>query len=162
MSIPPGEKLANFSRCLLCRASTFGQRVRSPSMPGFAVKLSSNLTCKSGPGVIYHIVCQANNPHCKLAHYVGRAYSSDASVYPMRARWLNHKSHSKHSHKNCEMTKHSLKYHRGENPQNFLKVQLLEAVNSLEEAKDRELYWQRKLFAFWPSGVCVRKEEQKE
>ena len=149
-------------KCLVCKASSFGNQVKSPSMPGFIVKLSSNITCKSGPAVIYHIVCKADKPQCKLAHYVGRAYSSDPSVYPMHARWSNHKSHFKNGHLFCEFTKHLTKYHRGEDPQQFCKIQLLEVVNSMEEAISRELYWQRKLFAFWPSGLCVRKEERQQ
>ena len=146
--------------CLVCKASVFGHLVKSPSMPGFVVKLTSNITCKSGPGVIYHIVCKSNKPHCKLAHYVGKAFSSNQSVYAMPARWSNHKSHFKHSHMNCELTKHLATYHHGEDPQQFMSIQLLEVVGSLEEAKIRELYWTRKLFAFWPSGLNRREEYQ--
>ena len=146
-------------RCLVCKASTFGNLVKSPAMPGFVVKLRSNITCKSGPGVIYHIVCKADQTHCRLAHYVGRAFSNKPSVYPMAARWSNHKSHFKYSYDNCELTKHLMKYHRGENPQTFLKIQLLEVVNNEEEAIERELFWTRKLFAFVPSGLNKRKED---
>jgi len=146
-------------RCLVCKASTFGNTVQSPAMPGFLVKLASEITCKSGPGVIYHIVCKADKPHCRLAHYVGRAFSNNPSVYAMPARWSNHKSHFKYGYDNCELTKHLLKYHRGENPQMFLKIQLLEIVKTEEEAITRELYWTRKLFAFVPSGLNKRKED---
>ena len=113
-------------KCLVCQVSVFGNLVKSPSMPGFLVKLSSNITCKSGPGVIYHIVCKSNKPHCKLAHYVGRAYSSVSTVYAMPARWSNHKSHFKQSVLNCELTKHLARYHQGEDPQQFMTIQLLE------------------------------------
>ena len=146
-------------RCLVCKASVFGRKVRPPSMPGFVVNLSSNVNCKSGPGVIYHIVCQSGKQSCKLAHYVGRAWTNIPTTFPMHARWSNHKSHFKNNHLNCELTHHLSKYHKGENPQDFLKIQILETVKEENEIVERELYWQRKLFAFWPSGLCKRVED---
>ena len=91
---------------------------------------------------------------------MGRAYSSVSTVYAMPARWSNHKSHFKQSVLNCELTKHLARYHQGEDPQQFMTIQLLEVVGSLEEAMVRELYWTRKLFAFWPSGLNKREEEK--
>ena len=127
-------------------------------MPGFQIKLNSTTNCKSGPGIIYHAVCTANNSHCKLAHYVGRAWSSDPVRYPMRARWANHKSHPKMGKKTCEMSKHLIQYHKHEDPQEFVKVQILEQLSTIEETKAAELLWTRKLFAFHPSGLNKREE----
>ena len=146
-------------KCLVCQASVFGRVVKPPSMPGFAVNLSSNVDCRSGPGVIYHIVCKSGKQCCKVAHYVGRAWTNVSKTYPMHARWSNHKSHFKNNHLNCELTHHLAKYHKGEDPQQFLKIQILEKVAEEELLVQRELYWQRKLFVFWPSGLCKRVEE---
>ena len=79
----------------------------------------------------------------------------------MPARWTNHKSHFKQGHHNCELTKHLFRFHRGEDPQAFLKIKLLEIVQTEEEAKERELFWQRKLFSFYPSGLNRREEESR-
>lgn len=147
-------------RCNVCKASTFGKYIRSPSMPGFQIKLTSNTTCKSGPGVIYHIVCNSNSPQCKLAHYVGRAWSSNNKKSAMGQRWSNHKCHFNKRKDKCRMTKHLLTFHKGEDPQTFCKITILQEVKTMEEAKAAELWWTRKLFAFHPSGLNVREEDE--
>ena len=152
-----GYKRTN-CKCQVCRISLFGKYVRSPSMPGFQIKMKTATTCNSGPAVIYHAICTANNPHCQLAHYVGRAYSSDPNVAPMKARWSNHKSHFKHNSGFCYLTDHLQKFHRGEDPQKFIKLKVLQQLDTFEESKDAEIYWTRKLFAFHPSGLNRREE----
>ena len=97
-------------RCLVCQTSIFSKSVRSPSLPGYYVKIPATTTCRSGPGVIYHIVCHSHQQHCKLAHYVGRAWCSDFPKPPMAPRWYNHRSHFKHSVNKCKLTDHLLKY----------------------------------------------------
>ena len=143
-------------RCLVCKASVFGRKVRPPSMPGFVVNLSSNVNCKSGPGVVYHIVCMSGKQSYRLAYYFGRAWTNIPTTFPMHARWSNHKSHFKKYHLNCELT--LSKFRKGENPQDFLKIHILETVKEDNKIVERELYGQRKLFAFWPSGLCKRIE----
>ena len=146
-------------RCLVCQASVFGTSVKSPAMPGFLVNLPQAINCKSGPGIVYHITCMSKNPECKYAHYVGRAWSSNENVYPMPARWSNHKSHFKMGHNGCRLTDHLHKYHRKQDPQQLLKIVVLQSAATFEETKKLELYWTRKLFAFVPTGLNVREEE---
>ena len=93
------------------------------------------------------------------AHYVGRASTNDPRKKPMGLRWANHKSHHKNGHDFCAMTAHLLSYHKGEDPQKFIQIQILQSAPNPEMAKSLELWWIRKLFAFWPSGLNIREEE---
>ena len=156
---PPANGYIRTScKCLVCQASKFSKFVQPPSLPGYAVKLSQTVTCKSGPTIIYHLVCMSKRPECKYAHYVGRAHTSDPSKSAMGLRWSNHKSHHKHGYNNCKMTDHLMSFHKGEDPQKFVKIQILESLPDQENVIERELWWQRKLFAFQPTGLCVREE----
>ena len=125
----------------------------------FGIKIPKTITCTSGPAVVYHIVCTADKPECRLAHYVGMASTSDyPAVYPMRARWSNHKSHARKKVNKCQLVNHLLTFHRGEDPQQFLKITLLEAADTPEEARILEVQWTRRLFSFKPTGLNVREE----
>ena len=146
-------------RCLLCKASTFGTYAVSPAMPGYRVNIQKSTNCRSGPGVVYHARCNSGRKECSLAHYVGRAFTSDPDKFPMRLRWTTHKSHFKHNFNGCKLTEHLLTYHKGEDAQNIVKVMILDTAESLEEVLKLELIWTRKLFAFWPSGLNIREEE---
>ena len=146
-------------RCLLCKASHFSAFVVSPAMPGFKLKIPHTLTCKSGPGLVYHAVCHSGKQHCKLAHYVGRTFTNDKVKYPMRNRWSIHKSHFNTSYNGCKLTEHLLQFHKGEDPQKFVKITLLDKADTLEEVLELELQWTRRLYAFHPSGLNTRKEE---
>ena len=145
--------------CLLCKASNFGPFVRPISMPGYKLKIPKNLNCKSGPGVVYYAVCQSGKRCCSSAHYVGRAWTSDSDKYPMRLRWANHKHHAKIRYNKCKMTEHLFNFHKGEDPQSFVKITLLDQAETLEEITQLELIWTRKLFAFSPTGLNVREED---
>ena len=145
-------------KCNVCKASKFSNVVSPPSMPGYSVRLEETTTCWSGPSVIYHLTCNSGRPECQFAHYVGRATSNDPSKRPMGVRWSNHKGHFKNSINKCKMTNHLLAFHRGEDPQTFVQIQILESCSSEKSAKIRELFWQRRLFAFVPTGLCVREE----
>ena len=145
-------------RCQVCQISLFGKYIRPPSMPGFQVKMEGCTTCNSGPAVIYHIICTSNQPQCQLAHYVGSAYSSNPGRPPMKSRWANHKSHFKHQSGFCYLTDHLTKFHRGEDPQQFMTIQILQQLDTFEEIKNAEVYWTRKLFAYHPSGLNRREE----
>ena len=145
--------------CLVCKASIFSKFARSPSMPGYAVRIPESTHCKSGPAVIYHAICTADRPHCKLAHYVGRAFTSDPSKYAMATRWANHKSHHKKGVNKCELSNHLQAFHKGEDPQTFVKLQILEAAPTFEDVLPLEMKWIRKLFSLRPSGLNIRKEE---
>lgn len=138
VSRTPGPPLTGYSRsgcnCLVCKASTFSKYVQSPSLPGYAVKLRENTTCWSGPSVIYHLVCHSGRPECRYAHYVGRATSNDPMKRAMGCRWSTHKSHFKNGINKCKMTDHLLKFHRGEDPQTFVKIQILESSPTEEQA----------------------------
>ena len=57
------------------------------------------------------------------------------------------------------MTTHLLNFHRGEDPQKFISIQILQSAQSVEEAKQLEIIWTRKLFAYFPSGLNVREED---
>ena len=109
---------------------------------------------------MYHIVCDSKRPECELAHYVGMASSSDPSVFPMHARWSNHKSQAKMKKNFCKLVNHLIQFHRGEDPQNFMKITILQSANTPEEATILETYWARRLFAFTPSGLNVREENK--
>ena len=146
--------------CLVCQVSLFGKYVRSPSLPGFLVRIPATVTCRSGPALVYHIVCASGRPECELAHYVGMASSSDKSVFPMHARWSNHKSQSKKRKNFCKLVNHLISFHRGEDPQKFMKITILQAAETPEEALLLETYWARRLFAFKPSGLNVREEDK--
>ena len=162
MSTPPVRKngyLNTNCKCLVCKASSFGKTVQSPAMPGFLINLPEDLTCKAGPGVVYHIVCTSTSSHCQYAQYVGRAWTSNNTVNPMAARWSNHKSHFKHGFNGCRLTDHLLKFHKGDDPQKILRIKILQSANTLEELKRLELIWTRRLFSFEPTGLNVREEE---
>ena len=146
-------------RCLLCKASTFGPFVLPVSMPGYKIKIPKNLTCRSGPGVVYYAVCHSGEKHCQTAHYVGRVWSSNSEKFPMRLRWSNHKHHVKISYNRCKMTEHLVRFHKNEDPQLFVKITLLDQADTLQETINLELMWTRKLFAFQPTGLNVRVED---
>ena len=145
-------------KCRVCKASIFGNFVRSPALPGFLINLTSNTSCRSGPGVVYHITCTSKTPQCRLAHYVGRAWTNSSTVIPMAARWSNHKSYPKCGVNKCKLSDHLLKYYKGEDSQKFLKIQILDSATTLEETRRLELFWTRKLFAFFPTGLNDREE----
>ena len=46
-----------------------------------------------------------------------------------------------------------------EDPQSFVKITLLDQADTLEETVRLELIWTRKLFAFRPTGLNVREED---
>ena len=146
--------------CDVCKASIFSPYVRSQSMPNYGVKIPATTSCKSGPAVIYYLCCKSKRPECRLAHYVGLASTSDPKKKPMSLRWSNHKSHFHRNVNKCKFTNHLLQFHRGEDPQTFCKIQILQEVNSVEEARSIEVYWTRKLFCYHPSGLNQREEEQ--
>ena len=146
-------------KCLVCKASLFSKFVNPPSMPGYSVRIPGLTSCKSGPAVVYHLSCKSGRKECNLAHYVGRASTSSNKVQAMASRWANHKSHFKKGHDFCAMTTHLLNFHRGEDPQKFISIQILQSAQSVEEAKQFEIIWTRKLFAYFPSGLNVREED---
>ena len=78
----------------------------------------------------------------------------------MRLRWSNHKYHFKTNFNGCKLTEHLLRFHKGEDPQQILKVTILDQADTLEETLDLELKWTRRLFAFHPTGLNERTEEQ--
>ena len=149
----------NHCHCLLCKASLFGPFVHPVSMPGYKLKIPKNLTCRSGPGVVYYAVCKSGRSSCSAAHYVGRAWTSKDEKFPMRLRWSNHKHHAKILYNNCKLTEHLINFHKGEDPQSFVKITLLDQADTLEETVRLELIWTRKLFAFRPTGLNVREED---
>ena len=146
-------------KCMVCRASVFSKFVSPPSMPGYSVKITESTSCKSGPAIVYHLVCRSKRKECQLAHYVGRASSTDQARLPMASRWANHKSHFKCGKDFCAMTSHLLDFHKGEDPQDFVSIQILQSAPTIEAAKPLELWWTRRLFAFYPSGLNLREEE---
>ena len=89
---------------------------------------------------------------------MGRA-SSSTKVQAMASRWANHKSHFRKGHEFCTMTSHLLNFHRGEDPQKFISIQILQSAPNVEEAKKLELIWTRRLFAFHPSSFNLREED---
>ena len=84
--------------------------------------------------------------------------TSENKIFPMRHRWTVHKSHFKTSYNGCKLTDHLIKFHKGEEPQNFLKVVILQEASSLEELLELEIKWTRKLFCYHPSGLNEREE----
>ena len=78
----------------------------------------------------------------------------------MRLRWSVHKSHFKNNFDQCKLTNHLLRFHKGEDPQTFLKVVIVDVADTLQELLELELIWTRRLFAFYPNGLNVREEEQ--
>ena len=95
-----------------------------------------------------------------MAHYVGRASSSTNKVKAMAARWANHKIHFKQGHDFCAMTTHLHNFHRGEDPQQFLKIQILQSAPNIDVAKTLEKTWTRRLYAFHPTGLNIREEDE--
>ena len=57
------------------------------------------------------------------------------------------------------MTEHLIQFHKGEDPQSFVKITLLDEANTLQETRRLELIWTRKLFAFKPTGLNAREED---
>ena len=160
--VPPQRSLGyvrSSCNCDVCKASIFSPYVCPQSMPNYAVKIPSTTSCKSGPIVIYYLCCKSKRPECRLAHYVGLASTSDPRKKPMSLRWANHKSHFHRDVNKCKFTNHLIQFHKGEDPQMFCKIQILQEVASLEEAKSTEVYWTRRLFCYHPSGLNQREEE---
>ena len=147
-------------KCLVCKASAFSKYVHPPSMPGYCVKIPEPTSCLSGPALVYHLVCSSGREECRYAHYVGRASASNNNVKAMGTRWANHKSHFRHGHDFCAMTSHLLTYHRGEDPQHLVKIQILQAAPDVDTAKHLEMTWTRRLFAYHPTGLNIREEEE--
>jgi len=58
------------------------------------------------------------------------------------------------------MTDHMMSFHRGEDPQKFIKIQILQALPDEQSAKVQEVWWQRRLFSFSPTGLNVRDESE--
>ena len=127
-------------------------------MPGYKVPLPAQVTCCSGPAVVYHLVCQSRRPECRNAHYVGMASTTIVNGKPMSYRWSNHKSHHKKKKDNCEMTKHLMLFHKNEDPQDLVSLTILEECKTPEEATQKETIWTNKLFSFYPTGLNKREE----
>ena len=149
-------------RCQVCQISLFGKYARSPSMPGFKIPLKSKMTCKSGPAVVYHLLCASGKDECKRAHYVGMASTSNPSKKPMSNRWAVHKHHHKAGINKCAMTEHLISCHKKEDAQSLIKITLLEVCETVEEAREKELAWTFDLFAFVPTGLNKREETLRE
>ena len=164
MSQPPLNNVCGYldtgCRCMVCKVSNFGRFVSSPSLPGFKLPIPGQVSCKSGPAVVYHLVCQSGRPECRRAHYVGMASTSKPNQNPMPYRWSNHKSHHKAAKNLCQMTNHLITCHKNENPQDFVTITMLEACRDKFEAKERETIWAYNLFAFHPTGLNIREEIQ--
>ena len=58
------------------------------------------------------------------------------------------------------MTSHLLAFHKGEDPQKFVQIQILQSAPDLETAKKLEKEWTMKLFCFLPTGLNLREEYQ--
>ena len=129
-------------------------------MPGYCVKIPETTTCQSGPFIIYHLQCKSGRGECSRAHYTGRASTLVQSKRAMAGRWSNHKSHFKNNHDFCAMTSHLLAFHKGEDPQKFVQIQILQSAPDLETAKKLEKEWTMKLFCFLPTGLNLRDEYQ--
>ena len=112
---------------MVCKASTFGRFVSSPSMPGYKLPITDQVSCASGPAVVYHLVCRSGRPECRRAHYVGQASTTKANQKPMANRWANHKSHHKAGRNLCQMTEHLITFHKNESAQDLVTITLLEA-----------------------------------
>ena len=72
--------------CHVCKVSTFGRFVQSPSLPGYKIKIPSTVSCASGPSVVYHLVCRSGRPECARAHYVGIASQPPSNAKAMGVR----------------------------------------------------------------------------
>jgi hypothetical protein len=145
-------------QCMVCKASLFSKWISPPSMPGYSLKIPETTNCGSGPHVIYHLSCNSGSQHCVKAHYTGRASSSNPAKKAMAGRWANHKSHFNNNHEFCAFTSHLLRFHRGEDPQQFVSIQILQSAPDLETAKILEKEWTLKLFSFVPTGLNLRDE----
>ena len=144
--------------CKVCQASLFSKWVSPPSMPGYSVRIPEATHCGSGPHVIYHLTCNSGRRECARAHYTGRASTSDPAKKAMAGRWANHKSHFNNSRDFCAFTSHLLHFHRGEDPQQFVSIQILQSAPDLDTAKILEKEWSMKLFSFVPTGLNLRDE----
>ena len=145
-------------RCLVCQASVFSKWVSPPSMPSYSVRIPETTTCKSGPHVIYHLICNSGRKECAAAHYTGRASTTDPAKRAMAGRWSNHKSHMKHEKEFCAFTTHLLSFHKGEDPQKLTSIQILQTAEDVDTAKQLEKKWILKLFSFVPTGLNLRDE----
>jgi hypothetical protein len=56
----------------------------------------------------------------------------------MAVRWANHKSHFNNNWEFCGFTSHLLWFHRGQDPQQFVSIQILQSAPDLETAKKIE------------------------
>ena len=90
---------------------------------------------------------------------MGRVSSSSTKVQAIASRWANHKSHFRKGRDFCTMTTHLLNFHRGEDPQKFISIQILQSAPSVDEANKLELIWTKRVFAFHPSGLNLREED---
>ena len=147
-------------RCMVCRISAFGRYVSPPSMPGYKVAIPGQVSCKSGPAVVYHLVCRSGRPECRLAHYVGMASTTKANIKPMSSRWSNHKAHHKAGRNLCQMTEHLITFHKTEDAQDLISITILEECENPVVAKEKETMWSYNLFSFYPTGLNRREEVQ--
>ena len=143
--------------CNVCKISQFGHFISPPSLPNYRIPIKSTTSCSSGPAVVYHLTCKSGRPDCDKAHYTGMA-SSTTNKKPMALRWANHKSHHKKKLPNCEMTKHLIMCHPNEDPQDLIKLVILEECPNKEIAKVKESEWAFRLFSYYPSGLNQREE----
>ena len=58
------------------------------------------------------------------------------------------------------MTNHLLTFHHNEDPQNLIKITVLEECSTEEEAIRREIAWTYDLFSYKPSGLNVREVKE--
>ena len=145
-------------RCMVCKVSTFGRFAISPSLPGYKLPIPTQVSCSSGPAVVYHLVCKSGRPECRRAHYVGVASTSKAKQKPMAYRWANHKSHHKTGKNLCQMSEHLITFHKNESAQDLVSITILEACPNQDVGRERETIWAFKLFAFYPQGLNKREE----
>ena len=57
------------------------------------------------------------------------------------------------------MTEHLIQFHKGEDTQSLVKITLLDEAETLQETLRLELIWTRRLFAFKPTGLNTREED---
>jgi hypothetical protein len=145
-------------RCMVCKVSTFGRFAISPSLPGYKLPIPTQVSCSSGPAVVYHLVCKSGRPECRRAHYVGVASTSKAKQKPMALRWANHKSHHKAGKNLCQMSEHLITFHKHESAQDLVSITILESCPDQDVGRERETIWAFKLFAFYPQGLNKREE----
>ena len=146
--------------CQVCQVSTFSKFVSPPSMPGYSIRIPETTHCRSGPHIIYHLTCNSGLRGCERAHYTGRAGTNDSAKKPMSLRWANHKSHANNKHDFCTFTSHLMTFHSGQDPQQFVNIQILQTANTLDAAKELERVWTQKLFCYVPSGINIREESE--